>query len=290
MAVLSVRPKRNGVSRSQTRDWKRTYQSVYVVETDSQYTGPVAVAAAVPVLLGSQWQYPVGSAVSPTEFDDFAYCQQVDCRQDSEDGRQWEVTCSYGPWDPTQWPESPLDQPPRVQWSSVQWTEPLLEDNQGNAVVNSAGDRYDPPLERDRSRMVLTVSRNEPSFDPSTAELYTDAVNTDSFYQYDPGQCKVAKIAGERLFDNTIGWYWQVDYEVHTHPEGWTKKTLDCGFNQVVGGVKKAIQVDGKAAQDAQLLDGGGLALAQGSAPFVQEYHVYKEMDFAPLQLEFPGP
>src|SRR5262249_15878222 len=94
----------------------------------------------------------------------------------------------------------PLFKRPDVRWGFANFQRPGIWtiDNPSRAIVNSAGEPFDPPVEIDDSRLVLTLVRNEPAFAPLTSLLYKDAINSDTFLGAAPGLAKIAMLSSVR--------------------------------------------------------------------------------------------
>jgi hypothetical protein len=104
--------------------------------------------------------------------------------------------------------QDPLADKPRIRWQLGSTTEPIDRDVEGNPIVNSAGDAFDPPLNTEFTTLFLTYTRNEPYFDIQKALTYSNTVNSNSFTIRGagivaPGQIKCDSIqpAGEYTDD-----------------------------------------------------------------------------------------
>lgn len=295
MAVTEVKPLRTGKDRTIGKDWKRTYTRTWQVITDDPNTGPITVTAAVPVAIGDRYTNDNG-----TEQDYGSFCISIRTTVVAEDGLQWNVVAEYGAFDPTQWPENPLLKPPDIEWTFKPFEKTVDEDIDGNAVVNTAGDAFDPPLTCEDPRPVLMISRNEATFDPSLAYTYKNAVNTDVFFGAEPSKCKVSQISGRRQWDQYLssidqngGFYWTVTYEFEFTPDTWQKKVLNQGLRKLneSTGQQEQITIGGAPITSPVLLDESGQPLEPGAEPYILEFRVYPEFAFADaFNLEYPGP
>lgn len=171
--------------------------------------------------------------------------------------------------------ENPLLQPPEISWDFEESNEPVYQDGDGIPILNSAGQTFDPPIELEVADPVLTITRNESSFNAAMAVLYANVVNSDSFWG-PPGQAKMKPITASRGFKNNI-YYWRVTYRIVFRPNypngnsGWTRNILDEGRyelkNTANGPQLIPIMNAGAPASDPVLLDGSGSVLAVGSDP-----------------------
>ncbi len=193
----------------------------------------------------------------------------------------------------------PTDDSPRVSWSTQQFQTPFIKDRSGNAVVNSAGDPFDPPAEKDDSRWAATLSVNL-SVVPSNILLFRNAINSTTF------AIDGITIAAQRAFmyamsigevQNRNGVsYRALSYTTQLRDSteaAWIISIADMGFNQIVSGVKKEILQaggannpnDGEPFSAPQQLDGSGVAVASPTALTVvfRDFNAYNLLDFNTL-------
>jgi hypothetical protein len=259
------------------------------VVTDDPYTGAKSVVNSLPVAIGQKYSLADGLGAT-VESDPGAFVQGIEVRATEEDGCQWECSATYGAYDATQLPSNPVDWPLRISHSFAKFESVADEDTDGNAILNSAGDYFDPPVTRDDSRPILRIQRNEKEFDPDTAFKYKDAVNKDPFFGADPGTVKCADIQAELSFNNDVGWFYACTYEFEYNPDGWEKQILDMGLKYLdATDTLVPVMEKGIPATSPVLLDGGGGILASGDDPVFLKFKVYPEVDFAPLNLDPKG-
>lgn len=242
---------------------EHSYTLTYQVISNDRHESPYTVAAAIGVDIGDALGY--------------ARCTQISSDCISEDGLQWKVTVTYGKM--TDSDPNPLNEPVDIQWSFEQFQKITDRDINGTAILNSAQDPFQEPVEIDDSRPVLTVTRNEASFNSALAYQYRDAVNSTYFYG-EAGTVKVSNISSTRQFDQQIGFYWKTTYAFHFNPMGWDKVILDQGFREKVAGKKKNILVQGVPIQESTLLNGAGAKLNVGGNPVFRTFRVYPRLPF----------
>lgn len=278
MAITQVNEQHER-SGSIRRNFERTYRRTWEVHTDDPEDGALAVMRAVGVDVSIA--YSTG-----TESDAWAGATQISCDCTAEDGMTWKVTTDYGPWDPRD-AENPLDAPYEIDWSFAQFESIADVDVNGFAVVNSAGDPFDPPVVRDDSRPVLTVTRNErlDAFDAAVAYSYRDTINADDFMGAGPHQVKVATISARRAYHPACGLYWVVTYVFHFNEDGWDKVILDQGLRYVSNATLRNASINGQSATAPVLLDGAGGILSPGAPAAYLTFQVYKESTFADFNI-----
>jgi hypothetical protein len=160
------------------------------------------------------------------------------------------------------------------------------EDKDGKAVVNSANDYFDPPITKDQSRPVLTLTRNEQTFNPDLAAQFKDHTNSGGFFGWDVGQVKCSNIVPNEEYHPEIGVYYSVSYEFQFEPKGWKRKVLDQGLRKLTSGKQDNILIKGLPVQSPALLDGHGQPNDPAADPVFLEFTVYDEVDFGSLNLE----
>lgn len=75
---------------------------------------------------------------------------------------------------------NPLNRPAKIRWDSQDEQQALFCDEDGNAMVNSAGDYYDPSPIRVVGNWTVTIEKNVP-YVPEWLQSYRSAVNEDEF-------------------------------------------------------------------------------------------------------------
>lgn len=297
MAVTSVAEMLGVRTGGLDASWKRSYRRAWRIQTDTPFTGALAIRQAIPVSLGKRYEMTDGGG-SVLEFDNFAFAVRVECSIDpaAEDDCTWVATVDYGAYDPTQFPENPLNQPLKISWGGSRFervVEETIEDQDGNkqTVLNSAGDYFDPPVLVDDSRPTLRIVRNEKKYDPQYAILWKDTLNKKVFFGFDPHTVKMTMPTGDLEYNPICGFFYVVTYEFEVNPDGWRKRILDQGIRTLdgSGNVSPAVDHDGNAVTSPVLLDGSGGQLASGDDPFYLEYDVYNEADFEVLSLSPKG-
>jgi hypothetical protein len=294
-------PRDAGVHGRFVRDYQRSFKYQTDAATDSQ----------LQILL-----YPL----TPRLFTPYAgqdgfvdlgaICYQVDAAQDEDDPFFWKATAHYssdlshiaemadkGSTNPlsgnsiggrgAQGFENPLLRPPKIKWGQAKFQKAVTQDTNGDPIVNSALERFDPPVEIDDSRPTLEITRNEPTYQQALAMKYRDAVNSDPFFGFGIGTVKVDSITADFRWENGYG-YWEVSYVFHIRPEKWNPtEILDCGFYHLDAAGKPAAIRDavGSNLSAPVLLDGKGQQLQPGAKPVFIPFDFYEIQPFADLHL-----
>jgi hypothetical protein len=305
----------SGRDGSYTDQFQRTYTRLFRVRTTSERVGPIFVqfAPGVPRC----WDFYV--AFGGTEFDSLAVCRKVTPSQDLDDPTLWTVKAEYSTNAPAPigaqsspgTPEKPnkggpSDNPelrlPKIDFDSEDVRIPLrfeVKENgkQGKAVVNGAGDPFDPLPERPVSVEVMTVERYEPGYRRGKYKKFAYAVNSVPYL----GAPKWAALCypvrsgteqiGARLF-------WKIRYKIAFWPEDidpghWMAYLLNAGLRQktVVGGVTKMpLCLDDRmnpVTRPVPLLGGTQMTAGQleFNGPEYLTFKSYPQADFAELKL-----
>jgi len=227
--------------------------------------------------------------------DPLALCRGVSFTQDPQAPRKWTIVAIFSSAplkqaDQTQ-AEDPLSRPAKAKWRSQQYRKAIDADRDGNAIVNSAGDYFDPPVEIDQSHWTVTVTKNVSSV-PTFILGYTDGLNADGFaiqgVSIGAGVAKLMDLdVSELQIEGEVAFY-IFTYTMELRPETWQLSVLDQGFRYVSGDDVKLILDDStppRAVTSPKLLDGEGAVLSDPSpstAVFL-DFDVYPEVDYSVL-------
>jgi hypothetical protein len=169
----------------------------------------------------------------------------------------------------------PWLQPCGIQWSSKSYEKVLeygLNADNGyalEAIHNSAGDVFDPPIMGQVYHPVVTITRAElcsvnPNSIPVFIDTYMNAVNSD-YVQIagmwaTAGYFKMTNLAAVRR--DWHGYpYYECTYEIEINPDTWVTSPLDIGHNYWEGGYKKRFNTAQEHEDKPRCLDGHGGAL-----------------------------
>ena len=326
MAVLSANRKYHADGKWNS-DGSRSYTEVWQVITNSKddHASTVLLAADLPLFWST---FAAGNS-----FDNASFVKSKSAKliNREEEFNHWEVQVEYNTVTEdrkeSEDPENPESDQADVQWGFTEITEamdtdeyvqgglqdghyrwPTLTDfatselspqgleRQSEAVLNTAHEPFDPPLERSVWVQTLSIARNEAQFDYTSARGYIGHINTDPIFSAGKFQVKNVGISGARQrkgphkFD-------RVTYEFHIHigDRQWVTPILSTGYNTwnaAAGtGTKSRILIDGELPGSPQLLDVDGILLvAPGSTEEAKAVYVpiypYKITDFNALDLD----
>lgn len=217
----------------------------------------------------------------------------------------WIVTCNYAIPPKGNFQEHPLDRPWEIEYNGETFQTIAEFDKFGFGATNSAGQYFDPPLQVDNTRGVLTVTRNEPWPNDMAIQDYQEGINEDLFLGGPPYTVKLKRVRTKRVIEAWVPplaeepidvEFWPHTYEFHywwktwwlfpldqgRYEKGGSGTDTDCDMDHLVS-IKDC---DGMPVVDPVPLDGGGLALAPSTLPqsavFLTKRY-YRELPFAPL-------
>ena len=165
--------------------------------------------------------------------------------------------------------DDPLSRPAEISWSQGSYSEVITKatrvsdagaETADQPVANSAGEPFDPPLEVEKSFLILTITRNQANFNQNAANSYTNATNSDTFFGFEAGKVKCKGISGISVFEKNRH-FWRATY-VFEIRESWDYELLDAGYWEIVGGNRLPIPFNnGRPLPAPWPLDGAGAKL-----------------------------
>lgn len=219
--------------------------------------------------------------VTSYESDNFAFLNGIKPKPKSNDFRSWEIEVTYGFIDEQESPSNPLNQPVERSWDFGTYSEGVLYDAQGTPLLNKCGDAFNAQ-DREVGYPILNLVRNEASFPITLAANYANKVNATTWYGMPPGTVLALPIQARETPHQTIGTYWVVTYRFafQAGDNPWDWHLLNEGLNEIVGGVKRKITINGKEIDEPLPLDNDGKLLASGSQPVKLTFRKYNRLPF----------
>jgi hypothetical protein len=323
MAVVYVEELFAGRAGSDGIERNRTYVRTFEVRTDDPNDDAFTAGAGTGI--------PRNGEEHPS--DEFATMTRINAYQSDADNTLWQVTCEYqsepaedqqrealtydSSGNPETTPEGDVgggggsfvrDDDPTArsaQWSNT--TETVMEIAEeeagffggifGDAILNSAGDPFDPPVMVERQYGVITITKNVPLNSPilqlSKLAEFRNTINDADYLGHDAGTLRVAQLDTASAIENRTA-YAVVTLQVKIRPEGWVRRVIDRGFNMLstydpngdamlVTEKTRIKDRHGEPLGEPSLLDGSGGVLPEGLDPHFLEFDVYNDSDFAEL-------
>lgn len=262
MAVLGTAKEKVMVREKREDKDERYYRRIFIVRVTSHLDDALIVEKA--------FGLPKRGYVYTTEksVDKKALCYSMQSKQIAP--YYWEVECEYstdltklvavtssGKGKDDKGSDDPIYEPPVLVWGTqtireVVTGQSILEQKysqdpsdptvvlwDSTGILNSAYEPYNPPAELDRAIPVLTLERNEASFNHRDMLLYVNSVNSRSWYKWKKRTVKCAGITGslqQRMVKGRTFSYWRVQYIFHFNKYTWDLFLLDIGTYYLEGG------------------------------------------------------
>lgn len=189
--------------------------------------------------------------------------------------------------------DNPLDRPTEIETDFISYQKPLLYDKDGVAVMNSAGDLFDPCPQIEDSRFIIRFARFEADRNLARSLAYRNAVNTDVITidseTFQPGEGMCMYIKQRFHYENTHEtWFTMYEFQfknngkvmsggVLTDYQGWDIVVQDVGFNIIFNGKRLLINDnDGKSVSVPVRLNGFGLALDENLPLSDTQFRIFK--------------
>ncbi len=285
--------KRNGSHRKQGG---RKYQRVFIAVTDDQDDGPKTVIDA----LLAQKSITIGTVYTAgNDSDPGAFCNLIDPTLRSDTKDVFDILVDYSNVegdDEDDREDDPLDEPADIDYGTI-ITDKVFEEEfhlflPSTPVVNSAGDPFDPPQIIEDYIEVITIRRNEATFDSEEFNFFKGSVNEFSVASNnpeiprDPGTVRIADITATKRFkgDQT---FFAVTYVLHVKLNKWQPlRILDQGLRKIVADTRVNIKdANGDTITSPVPLDGSGGELPVGGTVVYLEFDPFDEVDFFNLDL-----
>ncbi|MGE5607719.1 MAG: hypothetical protein ACM359_00550 [Bacillota bacterium] len=237
MAVISVREKVDR-RRSSCRDGKYQHARVFLVITDSPADG-TAMALTADGIPGPGDAYHgvpfSGKDAEPVQNSPNHFEVSVDYASSTSSSSSGSTQQNDVP---------PLEQEPEVSYGSEGVTEEMFLDADGHPLTNSAGERFESTLEKERGITTITVVKNLAFWNPSDAEDVADTVNREIVIldgmRYAPGTLRLAHPTAQKHTSTISRWgntwqeeYYRATFTFHARKDGWGLNLLDVGFNEL---------------------------------------------------------
>lgn len=282
MSVISVNRIDEGDQSGLTRDG-RTAQLMWAVVVSSTDTAVVAEqASGIP-------------SIGQSHPDDiYRYCTNISSARVSYGAVEsiFHVTATYSTVPYEAQPDNPLAARPQYSWSHIRVEGIIDVDVDGNAIVNSAGMPYDPPVTALRDiHAVMRVTRNEAVYNEALALSFVGKVNSATYRGYAPGYVMVNDINASSAEANVGGQtiqYAVVNYELEFSPTPFQISVLDAGFyewDNTTDRPKPITDEYGNPISSPALLDGNGLKAPYGDTGTFNAHNIFYSVNFGLLNI-----
>jgi hypothetical protein len=209
----------------------------------------------------------------------------------------WIVDVEYtGDTGPT--PEdSPLDQPPIINWTDAETDEAVDQDYNGDPICTVNGE----PIEGIRKKLadqVVTIQRNYAAFNPFATAAYRDSVSSDTFMGYPAGTARLIRFNAQQIVSPSLS-YWDVTASIQfrmpyntTNQKAWWARVRHEGYMIKSGSIiRRALDTDlvstgpGEPVTRPVLLKSDGTIETTVASAHWLEFQLYGELPYASLGL-----
>jgi hypothetical protein len=179
-----------------------------------------------------------------------------------------------------------------VSFSSVTQEVEIDEDRDGNPIQTVNGEPL-VGVTRPFTDLVITVSRNLPTFSPLSISTYMNKINSTPWYGLPAGTVRIMDIQAQNQFSEDFEfWSVTISFQVRRgygqilDAEAWDHRCAHQGYIVKVGGQKiHALTTDGlTVAQPVMISKTTGEQLADGVGEYIS-FPVLDEIDFNTLNL-----
>lgn len=227
------------------------------------------------------------------------------CKNQSDSPLHWIVTVEYSdaPFDesdredePEEF-DNPLLRPARISWSSSRYKEAIYVSEDGEAIINAAGDYFDPPAETERVYWVINVSKNVaavPDWVLTVNMPINESTTVIQGLSFDAETLRLIDLQISEQKTEGLFQFYEVRLQIEYKVDGWLARPLNQGLYELfadptvsTGKGKRRALVDGKPAVAPVLLGDDGFRLINplpADATYM-EYRINPYLDFNLLPL-----
>lgn len=292
-------------------DGHRSYTMVYQVESDSLNVEPDIVEDAVGIAYYAPYPTDLAARLkrkTVSQEGSELYFHQVVLEYDTRPSAADAGTVTPG--EPGSAPaeaganagQTPPNLRPWVlKWGSVQSERPLESDLDGNAVTNSANQKFDPPIMIPVAMTTLSITAFRLQAQSDKIQRFLNKVNSRTFLGYPKYHARCTDYQITSQYEQGA-YYWQVDVTI-TFKEPGSVVGPDSGWNPVRvldAGTAEYSDPDGSGRKYRSIVDAMGQPVSQpvplngdgekatpaflaDNGPVYLKFRAYKEDDFAQL-------
>lgn len=211
-------------------DGNRSHVRKFLVVVNQKEMSEVSVCLCPGIPRGGElYNIVAPPGVGSIEYDVLAMATSIRADQQHEgDWQNWIVTVEYstripngvrveGPAGAAAAANNPEQELPEISWSHESAQEARPFDLDGRCYLNTANMPFNPPVMFDVDYPVLTISRNEFSFNYAKANFYNRSLNSATFLGAPPGCVQV--FTGPSEYRNRGNfWYNRTTYKLKFRP------------------------------------------------------------------------
>jgi hypothetical protein len=248
------------------QDFSRVFLAYFATTDDEFYVLSNLVVGGV--TLKPNVPHPTFPQAVVLDLDAELVAPRITYEGDNSLASLWRATVKYGPWDPLTHAVdgNPVNLPVRFYFDFTVAEKVAFEDVDGDPIVNSAGDPYDPPLMREVLRATLNVERNElaSTVNIVTLQQLSNTLNVATWNSFPAKTVRLSpmKIPMAEYSQVTNQYFYPMKYVFEIDWDTWVKQILNAGFRQLdSSGNLIPILVNGQPATTPVPLDESGHAI-----------------------------
>jgi hypothetical protein len=202
---------------------------------------------------------------------------------------EYDASGAFGPGGPQ---DSPLNTPPKINWTDAETDEPIDVDFDGNPIVTINNE----PIEGVTTKIadqVVTIQRNYADFSPYATAAYRRSVSSDTFLGYPAGTAKMIRFNAQQIIGEGASAYWDVTASIQfrlpyrtTNDKAWYARVLHQGFYIKSGSnVIRATDSNGEPVVKQVLLKADGTRETNPANATFREFKRYGALPYNALGL-----
>ncbi len=269
-----------------------TYQSQWKLLSTIRNESPRVVLA----------HHELPGLVATWRDDNRCVCVKRDPKQQKA-AEEWIVTLDYTNSpdigkgeEPEQAIENPLLRPAKIDRSPFQRQRIVERDAYDRLIVNTAGEKFNPPVERDEHNPGFTLTKNVVAWPSALEYALIDSINLSPIVIPQYGISCPARSLKFNGFSGGMRWesgyrYWEISPNLEVDWQGWNKPIVSLGYNEKLFDAEAGefvlcpiIGGNGERPAEPVLLDANGMADPyRTDNPYLLNFRKYREIDHTPL-------
>lgn len=206
---------------------------------------------------------------------------------------------------------NPLNKPATYDWSDFSTSVEMIVDTATNKVENTAHQPFDPGIETLKSTDVLTITRNEQSYNAWRMEDFKNTLNATPIFGWAAREGRIDSISAKSEYDAEYGAYWTVTYVIHFRittrwvptipanrlinqtsigPWDEVRRNVGTRYKLASGSTKTDAAVGNNGLQESDPVDlkddNTRLPLADLGSPYYCVFLPFYDFSWSPLRLE----
>jgi hypothetical protein len=274
---------------------RHTYVARYRIETNDINDGHLTVLETAQNVGPQPLPVPNSVYTFLGDIDVNSRAKDYDLQQHERDKQKWwSATVTWRPPEPGEPTEEDIDTPlpdrdPRYWIEYNRQTRPVLEDLNGDPILNFAGQPYPEPIVRTYHVPVLIISRWYDTLDEiwTLNETYQDTTNSDEFLEKPAKSWRYAMTRTNEPQEEDGEFYWHGITRIEFKAGGWAEEKREEGWKVIKSaGDNRLItphDTDGSPLGEPALLETNGTWLDIGIPAIITPWEIDSPVPYAPL-------